>query len=63
MTVKGFDKPIHYFKVAGVDDDLIEEGKVVREVQDGVEVLVDLTKRDKSSAIRTIQKVLSQLEG
>ena len=62
MTVKGFDKPIHYYKVAGILDDLIEEGMVIREEQDGVKVLVDLTKRDKSSAIRTIRKVLSQLE-
>jgi class 3 adenylate cyclase/CheY-like chemotaxis protein len=62
LTVKGFDKPILSYKVAGDYDDLIEEGKVIREEQDGVKVMIDLTKQDKSSVIRTIREVLSQLE-
>jgi hypothetical protein len=62
LTVKGFDKPIRCYKGAGILDDLAEEGKVIHKEQDGVRVLVDLTKQDKSSAIRTIREVLSQLE-
>ena len=62
LSAKGFDKPIHCYKVVGIYDDLLEEGKVIREEQDGVRVLVDLTKRDKSGAIRALEKVLSQLK-
>ncbi len=62
LTVKAFDKPIHYYKVVGIYDDLVEEGKIIRKEQDGVRVMVDLTKQDKSGAIRTIEEVLSQRE-
>jgi adenylate cyclase len=62
LTVKGFDKPILSYIVGSGYDDLIEEGKVIREEQDGVKVMIDLTKQDKSSVIRTIREVLSQLE-
>ncbi len=62
LTVKGFDKPIHFYKIVGIYDDLIEEGKVIRKDEDGVRVLVDLTKRDKSGAIRALEEVLSQLK-
>ena len=62
LMVKGFDKPIHYYKIVGIYDDLIEEGKVIRKEEDGVRVLVDLTKRDKSGAIRALEEVLSQLK-
>jgi class 3 adenylate cyclase len=62
LTVKGFDKPIHCYKVEGILDDLAGEGKVIHKERDGVRVLVDLTKQDKSVAIRTIREVLSQLE-
>lgn len=63
LAVKGFDKPIHCYRIVGIYDDLIEEGKVIRKEEDGVRVLVDLTKRDKSSAIRALEEVLSQLKG
>jgi class 3 adenylate cyclase len=62
LSVKGFDKPIHCYKVVGIYDDLLEEGNVIREEQDGIKVLVDLTKRDKLGAIRVLEKVLSQLK-
>jgi hypothetical protein len=38
-------------------------GKNYPQGQDGVRVLVDLTKGDKADAIRAIEDVLSQLEG
>jgi len=63
LTVKGFDKPIHCYKIVGIYDDLIEEGKIIRKEQDGVKVVVDLTKREKSGAIRVLEEVLSQLRG
>jgi class 3 adenylate cyclase len=62
LAVKGFDKPVHCYKVVGIYDDLIDEGKFIRKEEDGVRVLVDLTKRDKSRAIRVLEEVLSQLK-
>lgn len=62
LTVKGFDKPIHCYKVLGIYDELIEEGKIIRKEQDGVTVLVDLRNRDRSGAIKALEEVLSQLK-
>jgi class 3 adenylate cyclase/PAS domain-containing protein len=48
MTVKGFMRPINNYKVAGTYDDLVDEGRVVLQERDGLRVLVDLTRQDKS---------------
>lgn len=61
LLVKGFDKPIHCYKIVGIYDELIEEGKIICKEQDGVKVLVDLTNHDKSGAITVLEEVLSQL--
>jgi len=62
LMVKGFDKPVHCYKVVGIYDDLIEKGAVIQKEQDGVRILVDMTKRDKSGAIRVLEEVLSQIK-
>jgi class 3 adenylate cyclase len=62
MTVKGFARPINTFKVVGTYDELVDEGKIVLQERDGLRVLVDLTKQDKSEAIATLEEVLSQLK-
>ena len=62
MTVKGFARPINNFKVVGTYDDLVEEGRVVLQERDGLRVLVDLTKQDKTEAIAVLEEVLSQLK-
>jgi len=41
---------------------LAEQGKIIRKEQDGVRVLVDLTKGDKIHAIQVLQGILSQLK-
>jgi class 3 adenylate cyclase/PAS domain-containing protein len=63
MTVKGFMRPINNYKVAGTYDDLVDEGRVVLQERDGLRVLVDLTRQDKSEAIAILEEVLSQLKG
>jgi class 3 adenylate cyclase len=63
LTVKGFAKPVRTYSVVGLYDDLAEQGKIIRRDEDGVRVLVDLTKGDKADAIRAIEDVLSQLKG
>lgn len=62
MTVKGFFRPINNYKVVGTYDDLVEQGRVVLRERDGLRVLVDLTKQDRSEAIAALEEVLSQLK-
>jgi len=60
--VKGFAKPVRTYRVVGLYDDLVEQGRVIQEEQDGVRVMVDMKTGDKSAAIQAIKAVLSQLE-
>jgi class 3 adenylate cyclase len=62
LTVKGFAKPVRTYNVAGLYDDLAAQGKIILKEKDGVRVLVDLTKGDKTHAIQVIQGILSQLK-
>lgn len=61
ITVKGFAKPISTYKIVGTIDDLVEAGKVVLQERDGLRLLVDLSKQDKSEAIKILEDVLAEL--
>ncbi|MFI5020790.1 MAG: PAS-domain containing protein, partial [Alphaproteobacteria bacterium] len=63
ITVKGILRPVSTFKVVGTYDELIDTGRVVLREHDGLRVLVDLSKQDKSEAIAILEEVLSQLRG
>jgi adenylate cyclase len=62
MTIKGFTKPIRTYRVVGLYDDLVEQGRVIQEELDGVRITVNLKTGDKSAAIQAIRNVLSKLE-
>jgi CheY-like chemotaxis protein len=62
ITVKGFPKPISAYKIVGTYNDLVKDGKVVLEERDGLHVLVDLAKQDRSDAIEVLQHILTQLK-
>jgi len=62
ITVKGFAKPVRTYRVAGIYDDLEQQGQIIRREQDGIKLVVDLTKIGKESAIRAIEKMLSELK-
>ena len=62
ITVKGFPKPISAYKLVGTYNDLVKDGKVVLEERDGLHVLVDLAKQDRSDAIEVLQRILTQLK-
>jgi len=62
ITVKGFPKPISAYKLVGTYNDLVKDGKVVLEERDGLHVLVDLAKQDRSDAIEVLQHILTQLK-
>jgi adenylate cyclase len=61
MQVKGFAKPVRNYKVLGCIDDMIEQGKVIREEQDGARVLLDLQKLGKVGAARVLESILLRL--
>ena len=61
MQVKGFAKPVRNYKVLDRIDDMIEQGKVIREEQDGVRVLLDLQKLGKVGAARVLESILLRL--
>jgi adenylate cyclase len=62
ITVKGFLKPVNTYKVVGTYDSLIETGRVVMKERDGLRVLVDLSRQDRSEAISILEEVLLQLK-
>ena len=65
LTVKGFDKPIHSYKVVGIYDDLAEEGRIVRHQKHGIQVFLDpdkLTGEDRGEAIEALKDALAKLE-
>ncbi len=62
LTVKGFAKPVRTYKVAGIYDDLVEQGKNIRKDEEGIRILVDLDKRDRAEAIKAVEDLLTQLK-
>jgi DNA-binding response OmpR family regulator len=63
ITVKGFPKPISGYKLVGTYDDLVKAGRVVLEERDGLRVLIDLTKQNKTEVIQILQGILAHLRG
>lgn len=63
IKVKGFAEPIHCYKVLGLYDDLVQEGQLIREEQEGFKFMLDLQKYDKQKAIRTLETILARLRG
>jgi len=63
ISVKGFLRPVSTYKVVGTYNELIQTGRVVLQERDGLRVLVDLSKQDRSQAIAILQEVLDQLRG
>ena len=61
LQVKGFAKPIRNYKLLGLYDDLVTEGNVIREEEDGLRILLDLQRQDKAQVIRKMEAVLSRL--
>jgi adenylate cyclase len=62
ITVKGFARPINTYKIVGTFDELVNAGRIMLQEREGVRVLVDLTKQDKSEAISILEEVLTQLK-
>ena len=61
MHIRGFADPVRNYKILGLYDDLVDEGKVIREERDGVRILLDLERQDKAGALKALESVLSRL--
>jgi len=62
IRAKGIAKPVRNYKVLDRIDDMVEQGKAIREEQDGMKVLLDLQKLDKASAVKALENILSRLK-
>ncbi len=62
VSVKGFAEPVRTYKVVGIYDDLVEQGRILRKEQDGLRILLDLEKQDRAKAIAAIEDFLSELK-
>jgi class 3 adenylate cyclase len=61
FKAKGIAKPVRNYKIIDHLDDMVAEGKVIREEQDGMKVLLDLQKLDRAKAIPALENILSRL--
>ena len=61
IHAKGIAKPVRNYKILERIDDMVGQGKAIREEQDGLRVLLDLQKLDKARAIKTLESILSRL--
>lgn len=62
IQAKGIAKKVRNYKVLDRIDDMVVQGRAIREEQDGLRVLLDLQKLDKPSAVRTLENILARLK-
>ena len=63
MHAKGFAKPVRNYRVLDKLEKSADQGRVIREEQDGLRLFLDLQKLQKATAVETLKSVLSRLEG
>ena len=64
ITVKGVPKPVRTYRVVGLYDDAGAQGRVIRQEQDGLLLIIDqkkLTGKGKADAIRVLQEAVGRL--
>ena len=61
VHVRGIADPIRNYKILGLYDELVEQGRVIREEHDGVHILLNLGRQDKAAALEALESVLSRL--
>jgi class 3 adenylate cyclase len=61
IKVKGFSGAIRCYKVVGLYNDLVREGQIIREEQEGFKFMLDLQKRERQEAIKTLEGILARL--
>ncbi|MFI5015983.1 MAG: adenylate/guanylate cyclase domain-containing protein, partial [Hyphomicrobiales bacterium] len=61
IHAKGIAKPVRNYKVLERIDDVVGQGKVIREEQDGLRILLDLRRLDRARAIKALDSIISRL--
>ena len=65
ITVKGFSRPIKTHRVVGLYDDTEVQGRIIRQEQDGLLLIIDREKLEtegKAEAIKALKRAAAQLE-
>ena len=65
ITVKGFPRPVRTHRVVGLQDSAGVSGRIIRQEQDGLLLLIDqkkLTEQGKADAIRVLQDAATRLQ-
>ncbi len=65
ITVKGFPRPVRTHRVVGLHDDTGVQGRVIRQEQDGLLLIIDkgkLTVKGKADAIRLLEDAVGRLK-
>jgi class 3 adenylate cyclase/PAS domain-containing protein len=65
ITVKGFPRPVRTHRVVGLHDSAGASGRIIRQEQDGMLLLIDqkkLTEQGKADAIRVLQDAVARLQ-
>ena len=64
ITVKGFPTPVKTYRVVGLHDDVAGHGRIIRQEQDGLLLIIDqkkLTGKGRDDAIRFLKEVVGRL--
>jgi class 3 adenylate cyclase len=62
ISVKGFSRPVQCFRVLGLLDRLIAEGRIIRRYDDGVRIFVDTEKANKKILLKAVEEISEQLK-
>ena len=62
IHAKGLSKPVRNYRVIDRFDDMIGQGKAIREEKDGLRVLVDLQKLGKADAAKALETIVLRLK-
>jgi len=61
IRAKGIAKPVRNYKVIDRIDDMVAQGRVIREEQDGLRVFLDLQRLNRARAVEALESILSRL--
>ena len=65
VAMKGFPAPVQTYRVEGVYDDLVADGRIIRHQEDGLDLTVDharLSDEARVRAIQTLETILDKLK-
>lgn len=62
INAKGIAKPVRNYRVVDRIDDMVGQGRAIREERDGLRIFLDLQKLDKASAAKALEHILARLK-